>query len=74
VNTDLFLTLGVIILVMTLPSLLNAWTEGRPPRIGAIAIIVAAILISIAVTQKPSGYTFREVPGVMMKTIRGAFN
>jgi hypothetical protein len=69
VDTDLYLTIGIILVVLTLPSLLNAWTEGRPPRIGALSLMVAAILIVIALTQRPSGYTFNEIPGVVLKVI-----
>ena len=44
-DTDLFLTIGVILAVLTLPSLLSAWTDGRAPRMGAIMLMVAAALI-----------------------------
>lgn len=66
-DTDLYLTIGVILVVLTLPSLLNAWTEGRPPRVGAVVLMIAAILITIALTQRPSGYAFEEIPGTMLK-------
>ena len=68
-DTDLYLTIGIILSVLTLPSLLNAWTEGRPPRIGALVLMASAILIVIALTQRPSGYTFNEIPGVVLKVI-----
>lgn len=66
-DTDLYLTVGIILGLLTLPSLLNAWTEGRPPRVGAIILMVSVILIAIALTQRPSGYAFQEIPGTMLK-------
>ena len=66
-DTDLYLTVGIILGLLTLPSLLNAWTEGRPPRVGAILLIVSVILISVALTQRPSGYSFGEIPKAMLK-------
>jgi hypothetical protein len=69
VDTDLYLTVGIVLGVLTLPSLLNAWTEGRPPRVGAIFLMAAIIMIAIALTQRPSGYAFQEIPGVMLKVL-----
>ncbi len=68
-DTDLVLTLGVLLLVLTIPSLLAAWTEGRAPRIGAIMIIVAFVMMVAAVMTKPGGYAFNEVPGVMLSVV-----
>jgi hypothetical protein len=66
-DTDLYLTVGIILGLLTLPSLLNAWTEGRPPRVGAIFLMVSIILIVVALTQRPSGYAFAEIPQIMLK-------
>jgi hypothetical protein len=66
-DTDLYLTVGIILGLLTLPSLLNAWTEGRPPRVGAIFLFVSIILITVALTQRPSGYSFGEIPEAMLK-------
>jgi hypothetical protein len=68
-DTDLLLTLGIILLAFTIPSLLSAWTEGRAPRVGGIILIAAVGLIAAALTQRPGGYTFNEVPGVMMAVV-----
>ena len=65
-DTDLLLTIGIVLIVLTLPSLLSAWTEGRPPRIGAIMLIAAAALIVVAITGRPGGYAFNEVPRTML--------
>lgn len=65
-DTDLLLTIGIVLIVLTLPSLLSAWTEGRPPRIGAIMLIAAAALIVVAITGRPGGYAFNEVPQTML--------
>ncbi len=68
-DSDLFLTIGVVLGVLTIPSLLSAWTEGRVPRFGAIMVMASAGLIAIALTQKPGGYTFGEIPDVMMNVV-----
>ena len=37
-DTDLVLTLGIVLLVLSVPSLLSAWAESRAPRLGAIML------------------------------------
>jgi hypothetical protein len=68
-DTDLFLTIGIVLFVLTIPSLLSAWTESRAPRFGAIMLLAAAGLIAIALTQKPGGYKFGDIPGVMVNVV-----
>ena len=70
-DVDLLLTVGIILLVLSLPSLLSAWVEGRAPRLGAIMSIAALGMIVAALLTKPGGYAFAEVPGVMVKVIVG---
>jgi formate-dependent nitrite reductase membrane component NrfD len=65
-DTDLVLTLGIILLVITLPSLLSAWVEGRAPRVGAILLVASLAMIVGAVMSHPTGYAVSDVPGVMV--------
>ena len=73
-DTDLFLTIGILLIVLTLPSLLSAWTEGRPPRIAIIMLIAAATMIVVAVTGRPGGYAFNEVPATMLNVFARFIN
>jgi formate-dependent nitrite reductase membrane component NrfD len=65
-DTDLVLTLGIVLLVVTQPSLLAAWVEGRVPRVGAIMLVASLAMIVTAVFTRPGGYTINEIPGVMV--------
>jgi hypothetical protein len=65
-DTDLVLTLGIVLFILTLPSLLSAWVEGRVPRLGLVTLIGSLAMIVTAVMYKPGGYSFNEVPGVMV--------
>ncbi|VDC23297.1 hypothetical protein [Pseudogemmobacter humi] len=65
-DTDLLLTIGILLAVLTLPSLLSAWVDGRVPRVGAILLIAAAGLVVVAVMQRPGGYAFKDIPRVMV--------
>jgi hypothetical protein len=68
-DNDLFLTVGIVLLVLTIPSLLSAWTEGRTPRFAALILLASAGLIVVALTQQPGGYNFGDIPNVMMNTV-----
>ena len=72
-DTDLLLTLGIVLLVLSVPSLLAAWAESRAPRIGAIMVVVATGLIIAALVIKPGGYDFNQVPGVMIGVVARLF-
>jgi len=69
VDTDLLLVIGLVLTGLSIPSLLAAFSESRPPRIGAIMILIGGILIAVALTQTPRGYTFAEIPDVFLKVI-----
>jgi formate-dependent nitrite reductase membrane component NrfD len=63
-DSDLMLVIGIILAVLVIPSLLNAFTEGRAPRMAAIVVLISGTLITVAVTQRGGGYTLDEVPAV----------
>lgn len=73
-DTDLVLTLGILLIVVTIPSLLSAWVEGRPPRVGALVLLAGMSMIFSAAMYRPTGYRFDEVPGVMVTVLSRAIN
>ena len=72
-DTDLMLTVGIVLLVLSIPSLLSAWAESRAPQIGAIMVIAALGLIGSALVIKPGGYAFNQIPGVMVEVVARFF-
>jgi formate-dependent nitrite reductase membrane component NrfD len=73
-DTDLVLTLGIVLLVVTLPSLLAAWVEGRPPRVAAIMLVTSLTMIVTALLYKPGGYAINDVPSVMVGAVSRMIN
>ena len=61
-DPDLFLVIGIVIAVLTIPSLVSAFIEGRTPRAGAVLILIAGTLIVLALNGHPGGYALREIP------------
>jgi hypothetical protein len=73
-DTDLVLTAGIVLLVLSVPTLLAAWAESRPPRFGAILSIGGLGMIVTALVVKPGGYVFNQIPGVMVDVVARLFN
>ena len=46
-----------------------AFTEGRPPRAGAILILIGGVLVVVALSNHGRGYSFAEIPDVFMRVI-----
>lgn len=67
-DTDLVLVIGIVVLVLSLPSLLSAFTEGRAPRAGAIMLLIGGVLIVVALTRHGiNTYTFADIPDVFLR-------
>lgn len=73
-DTDLVLTLGIVLLVFTVPLLLSAWVEGRVPRLGSVFLAASFTMILVAVSSRPGGYAFNEIPGIMLSVVSRAVN
>ena len=61
--------LGLVIAGFFVPSLVSAYSEGRAPRVAAIAAIAGLGLIVWAVQGKPGGYSLNEVPEVFVRVV-----
>jgi hypothetical protein len=68
-DSDLYLVLGIVIAGFAIPSIVSAFSEGRAPRVAAIMVVIAGGLIAFAVSQKPSGYKFSDVPASFVHVI-----
>lgn len=64
---DQILVIGIIICALSIPSLLAAYSESRPPRAGAIMLLIGGVLLVIALTQKPTGYKFEQIPHIFVQ-------
>ncbi|MDZ4312755.1 MAG: hypothetical protein U1A24_19585 [Cypionkella sp.] len=70
-SNDQILVIGIVICALAIPSLLAAYSESRPPRAGAIMLLIGGVLLAIALTQNPGGYRFADIPNIFMQVIAG---
>lgn len=66
---DQILVIGIIICALAIPSLLAAYSESRPPRAGAIMVLIGGVLLTYALTQKAGGYRFEQIPHIFVQVI-----
>ncbi|WP_116085414.1 hypothetical protein [Tropicimonas sp. IMCC34011] len=66
---DLCLTLGILLGLISVPSLVSAFSDSRPPRAAVILMVAAAALITTALNRKPGGYRIEQIPDVILETI-----
>jgi hypothetical protein len=69
-DSDQFLVIGIILVGLSIPSLLQAASESRFPRTGAAMALVGVFLIAYAASNKATGYPLPEIPGIFMRVIR----
>ena len=68
-TNDIYLVVGIVVLVFAIPSIVSSYSESRAPRLAAIAVLIGGGLIVLAVTQQPGGYTIQDVPKAFTRVI-----
>ena len=52
-DTDLMLVLGISLGVLSIPSMVSAFTDGRAPRFAAVMLLIAGTLLVMALVSRP---------------------
>ncbi|KPQ14828.1 MAG: hypothetical protein HLUCCA09_03000 [Rhodobacteraceae bacterium HLUCCA09] len=73
-NPDQFFVIGLLVGLLSIPALISAFSESRPPRAAAIMVMISIVLILLAVLQKPGGYDMGEVPGIVAGVLSDLVN
>jgi hypothetical protein len=68
-DPDLSLVIGLVLAVLTVPSLMSAYIDGRAPRAGAVFVLIAGGLIVYALSTRPGGYALSEIPDAFFRVI-----
>ena len=68
-DADLAMAIGMVLAVFSVPSLLSAMSEARPPRVGALVLVIAGGMILWAVSNKPGGYSVADLPAVIVNVM-----
>ena len=68
-DVDLILVIGMVLAAFSIPALFAAFSDSRPPRAGAILLLIGGVLMVVAISRKTGGYTFAEIPDVVLNVI-----
>ena len=68
-DPDLAMSVGLVMGVLSIPALFSAFAERRAPRFAALAIVASASLILWALSTRPGGYSFGELPHVLVRVL-----
>ncbi len=66
---DVMLITGLGLAVISLPAILSAWADRRPPRIGGLVLVGGLCLAGFAASQKEGGYVPSDVPDVFYSLV-----
>jgi len=65
-DTDLALTVGIVLFALSVPPILSDFADSRRPWFGGGMLLVAVGLVVLALVVRPGGYRLAEVPQVML--------
>jgi hypothetical protein len=68
-DNDLILVLGIVIFAFSIPSVIAAFSESRPPRLAAILFVIGGGMIAYAISKTPGGIGFGDIPQVFARVI-----
>ena len=68
-DTDLILVIGVLVLMLSIPSVVAAFAESRAPWIAMLVIIIGASLVGWAWVNHPEGYTVSDIPHAIIRVL-----
>ncbi len=68
-TNDIYLVVGIVVLVFAIPSIVSSFSEKRAPRLAAIAVLIGGGLVALAVSQQPGGYRIEDIPHAFTRVI-----
>ncbi|PSL19088.1 hypothetical protein [Shimia abyssi] len=73
-TTDYLMTIGLVVGLFSIPAMLAAYADLRFPRGPMAAFILSAATIALAWVLHPGGYSFAELPNVVVRVIADILN
>ncbi len=68
-DSDLALVMGLALVVLSVPSIVSAFSDSRAPRASALTLLIAGGLIVYAIRSHPSGYALEDIPDAVLHVI-----
>ena len=68
-DADLLFITGIVLAVLSVPSILSAFSEARAPRVAAFTIIASGVMIFFAVRNNPELWAIEQVPEAFVRVV-----
>ena len=68
-DPDLAFVIGLVLGVISIPSIISAITDSRAPRVGALTIVASGALLIWAMANKPGGYSINDIPDTFLRVV-----
>lgn len=72
-QTDFMLVGGVIMVVASLPALLNSYSRGQGPGAWAAMMIAGLALVTVVMTRNPGTYSVETLPDAFWRVFSDLF-
>ena len=66
---ELIFITGVVVGVFSIPAIMSAFSEGRAPRVAALAVIISGVMVVWAIKENPGGYSLKEIPDIFVRVV-----
>ena len=70
--TDLIMVIGAVLMFLSFPSFVGAFSRSDPPRMGILALFMGGALVVYANASRPGGYSLAEMPDLFLRVLTGA--
>lgn len=68
-DTDLVLTLGLLLLALSLPSFLGGFAENRLSRLAVVMFALSAGMIGWAIHSRAEGLSLQDIPDIVLGVV-----
>ncbi|WP_246831244.1 hypothetical protein [Pseudotabrizicola formosa] len=73
-DSDVIFVIGAVLLALSIPSMVSAFADSRPPRAAVIILLIGGTLVVIALGQKPGGVALAQIPDIFFRVIARVVN
>ena len=68
-DPDLWFVIGLVVLVLSVPSLISAWSDRRCPWATGVTVLIAVGMIWLAIDLNPGAYSLTAIPDVLVNVV-----
>ncbi|MEF3047963.1 hypothetical protein [Pseudotabrizicola sp. L79] len=66
---DLMFVVGLALAALSIPSVLAAYADGRPPWVAIVVLLISAGLLGAALMGQPADLTLSALPDIIFRVI-----